>query len=263
MPKDNKIKKRLRNGEAVLGSWLVMPSADVVNVIASTGLDFIIIDMEHGPHSYTTAADMIRAAETEDCSPLLRVSKNEESLILKALDLDVHGVIVPHIESKYDAQNAILYSKYYPQGQRGFSPYTRAGRYSMHNISDHSSVHNNESMVILILEGKKGIEELDDILNIKNIKSTIDVIYIGAYDLSQALGMPGKVDHPEVKGHMEECVKKIRGKGLAAGGYVAKSKEDMIWMYGIGMQFITLLPDCTVLYHAYENLKNDFKTVIK
>ena len=89
----------------------------------------------------------------------------------------------------------------------------------------------------------------------------MDVIYIGAYDLSQAVGFPGQVDHPEVKKHLEASVKKIMERGIAAGGYVAKNADDMQWMCDIGMQFITLLPDCTVLFHAFESLCQDFRRI--
>lgn len=256
--KENSIKSFLKKGEVIIGPWCTIPSSSVINVIASTGLDFVIIDMEHGPHSFETVEDMIRAAETESCAPLVRVAKNDEALILNALDIGAHGVVVPHIESKEDAEMAISYAKYHPLGKRGFSPFTRAGRYSLRNVQNHSELQNERTLVILILEGKKGIDNLDDILAIENIREKIDIIYVGAYDLSQAVGFPGQVDHPEVRKNLEICIKKIKASGIAAGGYVAKNRRDMEWMISMGMQFITLLPDCTVLFHAFESLYNDF-----
>ena len=94
-------------------------------------------------------------------------------------------------------------------------------------------------------------------MSIKNIKDKIDAIYIGAYDLSQAVGYPGQVDHPEVKRALETSIRKIRKKGLAAGGYVAKNDTDIKWMRKMGMQFITLLPDCTALFHAFRDFYSD------
>jgi len=252
------IKTRLKQGEVVNGPWCTLASPSVINVIASVGLDFVIIDMEHGPHSFETVEDMIRAAETENCAPLVRVAKNDEALILNALDIGAHGVVIPHIESKEDAELAISHAKYHPLGKRGFSPFTRAGRYSLRNVQNHSKLQNERILVMLILEGKKGIDNLDDILSIENIREKIDVIYIGAYDLSQAVGFPGQVDHPEVRKNLEICIRKIKESGIAAGGYVAKNRQDMSWMVNMGMQFITLLPDCTILFHAFESLYNDF-----
>jgi len=249
---DRNIKELLKSGHVVYGPWCTISSAQVVNVIASTGVDFVIIDMEHGPHSFETAENMIRAAEVEGCCPIIRIAKNDEALVLNALDIGAAGVIVPHIESKDDAEQAISYAKYYPLGNRGFSSFTRAGGYSLYNLKAHAERQNREKMLLLLLEGKGGIENLDDILSIENLHEKIDIIYIGAYDLSQALGLPGQVDHPEVRHMLERAIEKIRKKGVAAGGYVAKSDEDLKWMCEMGMQFITLLPDCTILYHAFE-----------
>jgi len=256
------IKTQLKQGKVVIGTWCTIPSASVINVIAAAGLDFVIIDMEHGPHSFQTVENMIRAAEIEDCAPLVRAAKNDGALILNALDIGAHGVVIPHIESRVDAELAISHAKYYPLGNRGFSPFTRAGNYSLYNVQNHSELQNKQTLVMLVLEGKKGIANLDDILTIESIKDKVDVIYIGAYDLSQAVGFPGQVDHPEVRKHLEMCIKKIRNHGIAAGGYVAKNTTDISWMCDMGMQFITLLPDCTILFHAFESLYDGFNEII-
>lgn len=255
------MKDKLKAGKVFLGTWCTISSPSVINVIAAAGLDFAIIDMEHGPHSFQTVENMIRAAEVESCSPLVRVAKNDEALILNALDIGAHGVLVPHIEMQADAELAISHAKYYPLGNRGFSPFTRAGGYSLYNVQSHSQIENEKTIVVLILEGKDGISSLDEILDLENIESKVDVIYIGAYDLSQAVGFPGQVDHPEVRKHLEICIRKVRDRGLAAGGYVAKNSNDVAWMYEMGMQFITLLPDCTMLFHAFESLYNDFRNI--
>lgn len=255
---ENDLKSRLKQGKVVIGPWCIIPSPSAINVIASAGMDFVIIDMEHGPHNFQVVEDMIRAAETEDCATLVRVAKNDEALVLNALDIGAKGVIIPHIESRADAELAISYAKYHPLGKRGFSPFTRAGRYSLDNVQGHSEMQNKQTLVMLVLEGKEGIANLDDILTIEKIEDKVDIIYIGAYDLSQAVGFPGQVDHPEVRKHLETCIDKINNCGIAAGGYVAKNSTDITWMCDMGMQFITLLPDCTIIFHAFESLYNDF-----
>lgn len=255
---DRNLKEFLKEGKAVYGPWCTISSAQVINVIASTGVDFVIIDMEHGPHSFETVENMIRAAEVEGCFSIVRVAKNDEALILSALDIGATGVLVPHIESREDAELAVSFAKYYPLGNRGFSPFTRAGGYSLKNVKDHAEKQNREKLLILLLEGKGGVTNLDDILSIENLNEKVDIIYIGAYDLSQALGFPGQVDHPEVLSILEKSIRKIRQRGIAAGGYVAKNINDLKWMQEIGMQFITLMPDCTILYHAFENFYGKF-----
>ena len=124
------IKDRIRNGNVVYGTWCLLPSPEVINVLAKAGLDFVLIDMEHGPMDYALAQKMIMAAESEGCEAIIRVAKNDESDVLRALDIGASGVIVPHIESVSDRERAISYMKYPPLGIRGFSPYTRAGGFS-------------------------------------------------------------------------------------------------------------------------------------
>lgn len=264
MKKENtSLKKRLKRGDIIAGPWCIIPSSSVIDIIGRTGMDFVIIDMEHGPHSFEGVDDLVRAAENNCCSSLIRVPKNDEADILHALDLGAEGVVIPHIQSRADAEAAIEAAKYHPLGSRGFSPYTRAGGYSRHNIEKHTAIQNDLTVVCLILEGKEGLENLDDILSVKKIGEVVDLIYIGAYDLSQALGVPGQVDHPKVRKALEESIRKIRKKGIAAGGYVAKNVSDMTWMCAMGMQFITLLPDVTIIYHAFEEPYLQFHDVVR
>ncbi|MBU2549813.1 MAG: aldolase [Proteobacteria bacterium] len=259
MRKPNTLKKRLKQGEAVFGPWCVLPSSAVANITAAAGMDFIIIDMEHGPASFETAEDMVRAMESEGCCPLVRVGDRTESTILRALDIGAHGVIAPHVESGADAQDVVSFVKYWPLGTRGFSPYTRAGGYGGGDITAHADRENQETLTAVILEGKAGLANLEAILSV----SELDLVYIGAYDLSQAMGMPGQVGRPEIKSEMERCIRIIRDAGVAAGGYVAKNRDDMRWMLDIGMQFITYLPDVTVIFKAFEDGVKQFRDALE
>lgn len=259
MRTSNTLKRKLKNGEIVYGPWCVIPSPSVINIIGAAGLDFVIIDMEHGPTDFKTAEEMTRTAESEDCCPLIRVGQRNETEILKALDIGAHGLLVPHVETAENAREAVVFSKYYPDGERGFSPYTRAGGYGYLGLEGHAAKENDESLIGVILEGKEGIHNIDAILETDNL----DLIYIGAYDLSQAMGMPGQVQHPAIRKEMERCIRKIRDKGIAAGGYVAKNGDDVKWMKDIGMQFITCLPDAAVIFHAFYDFMQEFKQAVK
>ncbi|MBN2735032.1 MAG: hypothetical protein JXQ82_09280 [Methanomicrobiaceae archaeon] len=261
MMRSNDLKNRLKEGDVVAGPWCVLPSPDLIEIIGRTGMDFAILDMEHGPHSIQSLVNMVRAADACGCAPIVRVAKNDEALILHALDIGATGVIVPHIESCEDAYKAISYAKYHPLGNRGFSPYTRAGGYSPKDLKNHTYEQNNRTVLGLLLEGIEGINNLDEILAIKGISDKIDFIYIGAYDLSQAVGHPGEIDHPQVRNHLKTCINKIKKSGIAPGGYVAKNGDDMKWMCDLGMQIITLLPDCTLIYDAFASVIHTFDEI--
>lgn len=253
MKKVNELKSKLKKGKTVLGTWCILPSSSVVNVLGAAGLDFVVIDMEHGPIGYETAEDMIRAAEVENCSPLIRVPRNEEAEVLRALDIGAHGVVVPHIETAEQCQQAIKYAKYYPVGERGLSPFTRAGGYAPEDTSKHTERANKETMSVLIVEGKKGVENLDAIIADQNI----DVIYFGLCDLSQALGIPGQLDHPELKKFVEKAVKKVRSKKMAVGAFTA-NQQQLKWFKEIGIQFITYSLDATELCRSFKQTIKNF-----
>jgi len=253
------LKKRLNDGEAVFGPWCLIPSADVTEIIASAGFDFVLIDREHGPASFETVADMTRAAQSRGVSAVVRLGTIDEERILKSLDLGADGVLVAHVESGEDAGETVALSKYHPLGRRGFSPYTRAGGHGGGDITAHAQNQNGQTLVGVILEGPRGIENIDAVLATEHL----DLLYIGAYDLSQALGMPGEVRAPAVRRELEACVRKARDAGVAAGGFVATNADDMAWMLDIGMQFISYLPDRAVLHNAMRSVVEDFGRLAK
>ncbi|OQX21092.1 MAG: hypothetical protein BWK75_03940 [Candidatus Altiarchaeales archaeon A3] len=243
------IKKQIKEGKFVLGTWCDLPSPSVVNVIAKAGLDFIIIDMEHGPMDYKVAQEMIMAAESEDCEAIIRVPRNDESDILRALDVGATGIIVPHIKNVDDRKKFISYSKFSPIGNRGFNPYIRAGSY--HSVDqDYFYEQNNKILLVIIIEGVNGLKELDDIIS----NPEIDVVYIGTYDLSVALGVPGDVKNKKVIDALKDAVVKIRSKGKSAGCMI-HNVDDLKMFKEMGIQFITYKVDTAIIYESFKKMK--------
>ncbi|NQU17128.1 MAG: aldolase [Candidatus Saganbacteria bacterium] len=253
MASNNRLKEKIKNGETVLGTWCILPSPSVINVIAAARLDFVIIDMEHGPIGFETAEDMVRAAQSEDCSAIVRVPKNDESDILRALDIGADGIVIPHIEKVEDRKRAIKSIKYFPIGERGFSPFTRAGSYDPADPAVHTKRENEKTMTVLIIEGVEGVKNLDSIIDDQNI----DVVYFGLCDLSQAIGVPGKLDDPKLKEYVSACVKKVKDKNMAVGAFTDRP-EMLKWFKEIGIQFITYSLDTTELCRSFKHFIKDF-----
>jgi 4-hydroxy-2-oxoheptanedioate aldolase len=254
MRKNNSLKTSLSNGHPIIGTWSVLPSPSVAEVIAGAGFDFIIIDMEHGPSSFETAENIIRACEVTDCAPLLRVPQNDESLILRGLEVGSHGIVVPAIGSREEAKRAVESIKYFPEGHRGLSPFTRSAGYSAANAKNMTAEENQNNLSVLLVEGIKGIEDLDNILTVEGI----DVIYLGTYDLSQSIGLPGQTNHVEVLKHLENCARKIRDKGKAVG-CLAQSQKDVSRWLDLGIQFIPYQADCALLGSTCQAISREFK----
>ena len=144
-------------------------------------------------------------------------------------------------------------SKYSPIGNRGMSVFTRSSGYFAIDEKNRTNIENEETLVILLIEGEEGINSLDHICNLDQI----DVIYIGTYDLSQSLGVPDDVDSPIVTNAVEKCVKKIRDNGIAAG-VLAQSEEDIEKWIDIGVQFIPYMVDCGIFFQACNHVVHTF-----
>ena len=172
------------------------------------GFNFVIIDQNMDPfHFYEDLSKYDKvAAESVNITPIIRVAKNDESLILRALDIGVQGVEIPQINRKEDAVKAVNSVKFSPQGFRGVCKYVRAANYSSMDRFKYFESANKETMIIIHIEGIKGINNLDEILSV----SGIDVIFIGSHDISQALGIPDKIDDPLVEEKMQEVILKCR-----------------------------------------------------
>ena len=194
------------------------------------------------------------ACESRGVSPIMRVGDIERSFIQNALDIGMHGIQVPNVDTKQNAADVVKFSKYPPMGDRGFSPFTRAGDYSIHNATTLTKTANKNTAVILNIEGKDAVRNFDAILAVENA----DVYFVGLFDLSKALGVPGEVSHPKVI----EALGEIINKADAAGKYVgtiATSQEKMQQFLQMGVKYMVYLVDCEILRSGYESIVNSFQ----
>lgn len=249
------LKESLKNGSFAIGTWCDLPSPAVINVLSKAGLDFVIIDMEHGPMDFKVAQEMAFAAESEGKEALIRVPRLDESDILRALDSGASGIIVPHIETVKDRENVIKFSKYPPSGNRGFNPYVRCGGYKRPE-KDYCDVQNKNNLIGLMLEGRQALNDLERIID----DPGVDIVYIGTYDLSVALGLGGDISHPDVIKQLESAVSKIKKAGKIAGCMIHDS-AGLKRFKELGIQFICYKVDSAMIHDAVsgiiQELKND------
>lgn len=254
MMHENFIKKKLEAGKMVIGTWSIIPSPLVADIISSSGVDFIIIDAEHGAINFETAQEMAIACVSRGVSPIMRVGDINESDILKALDIGMHGMQIPNIGNVEDVRKVVKFTKYPPIGSRGFSPFTRAGDYSLDNATKLTDIANKNTLVGINIEGVDAINNIDVILTVKEL----DIVFIGLFDLSKALGIPGQVDDPRVLLYLEELTKKISKAGKYPGT-IATSVEKLKEFEAIGIKYMLYLVDCEMLRASYSNVINEAK----
>jgi len=245
----NELKRKLENGQVVVGPFVNCTDASFIEIAGLAGFDFAIIDMEHGPLSVKQAEDLCRAGQRAGLAPIVRVRKNDAPQIQRALDIGSAGVQIPQIETVEQAQAAVRAAKYAPLGMRGVSLFTRAGDYTVHGLEGITDNLNAEQMVLIHIEGVRGLQNLDEIIRVPHI----DVIFLGPYDLSQSFGVPGKVDDPRVVEGMRQAVTKIREAGKAVGTFAADVDTARVWIKA-GVQYLSLSVDVGIYAQACRSL---------
>jgi len=246
--------KELNNKTAIYGPFLKLTDPAVIEICAYAGFDFCIIDMEHGPIGYEQAQNLIRAAEIHNLFPVIRVYENSETLILKALDIGAKGIQIPHINNKSDAENAVRATKFNPSGNRGLCRYVRSANYSSRKKEEYLAEANNETSVIIQIEGVEGIANLEAILKVDNI----DILFIGPYDLSQSLGVPGDIHHEKVLTQMGKVVDEATKNGVKIGTFVESPQDAKKWAK-VGVKYISYSVDVGIFYTACENIVKNIK----
>jgi 4-hydroxy-2-oxoheptanedioate aldolase len=245
MLRPNLIKQKLGDGKPVIGTWNTLGSPIVTEVMARAGFDFQIIDLEHGPFVLDQVHLHVSACQVNSsCCALVRIPKPESWMALQVLDQGAEGIVVPHIGGAEDAQKLVNSVKYYPQGSRGFTPFSKAGGFNNLDVPAYVQSAINETVAVAIVESAEGLNNLDEILEVDGV----DVVYFGAYDLSQALGHPGEARHPDVVNAIRAAVERVNRTGKAAGGFVPQSRSDIEWLLDMGMRFITYEVDSSILY---------------
>ncbi|MFH1846058.1 MAG: aldolase/citrate lyase family protein [Candidatus Omnitrophota bacterium] len=250
-----RIKERLKKGEIVFGTWNGIPSTALLNAIGLSGIDFVIIDAEHGPVNIQNAEDLVRALDVTDTDSIIRVPANLSHLILRALDIGASGVQIPHVSTEEEAVKAVKYAKYYPLGERGFTPFTRAGKYGQ-DAEGYAEKMNEQSLVVVNVEGCRGMKNLEKIASVPGI----DVIFIGPYDLSQSLGRPGEVEDAEVIENIKKGVVISEKNEIACGSY-ARDMRYLNVLMECGVRYLTYMVDSAVILNAYKDVYNGFMKI--
>nr|MBQ4453613.1 hypothetical protein [Clostridia bacterium] len=190
----NKFKEMLSKDENPLGIFVDTASSYVVECLGRTGFDYIIIDNEHSPVDAETTAELVKAAELSGLTPFARVREIQRSAILKLLDVGAQGLIIPNVSSVEDVEKVVSYCKFYPIGNRGFCPSRKDGwgydfDMSVMELMNH---FNDEVLLIPQCETVGALRSIEEIVKTEGV----DGIFIGPFDLSISMGIPGDFTNP-------------------------------------------------------------------
>lgn len=251
---ENRLLTAIEKKKYVLGPFMKLSSATVVEIAGLAGFDFVILDSEHGPLDLSEIENLIRAAHLRNLSAIVRVGANDPLLIGRALDIGADGVQIPQISNKGDAERAVAAAKFFPIGDRGVCRYVRAAEYTRIQKQDYFLQANKNSSVVVHIEGIEGLRNLDEILDVDGI----DVLFIGPYDLSQSLGIPGQTEHPRLLKEIEGIIKKAAAKHKAVGIF-SETPEAAKRYINRGVQYISYAVDVGMIYDKFKSVVESVK----
>ena len=233
------LRQKLASGAPVIGIWSLIPSPTLAEVIGLAGMDFQILDREHGFYDLAALEGSIRACEAAGCAPLVRMSGPNPADIQVMLDLGAHGILVPQLTSAEDAGQFLRALRFGPQGTRGLNPFTRAGRYGAGGMPD------NTALSGVLIENTALYAQMDTLLAL----SDLDFVYLGAYDMSVSLGVPGETSHPHVLSFVTDAIQRARAAGKAVG-VMAKTEAEIRQFTELGANLIVYAVDTFVIHRA-------------
>ena len=208
------IKQRIAAGEGLCGCWINLFSPLATEVIGQAGYDCVMIDLEHGAGSLMDAIPLMHAVQGRACASLMRVPANDPVWIKRALDTGVAGVMVPAINDAAAAESAVAACRYPPRGRRGVAPtIVRASAYGA-DWRGYVERADEDLLVVCQIESAEGVRNAAGIAAVEGL----DMVFLGPFDLSAAVGRMGAPDHPEVLGLIEQVETATKGAGKALGG---------------------------------------------
>lgn len=249
-----RFRNNLKEGKCVFGPFMKCTDPAFIEVAGHSGFDFVIIDMEHGPASFSELQNLIRAALLSNIIPVVRTSDSNEISISRALDLGALGVQIPQVSSAAEAKSCVEAARFFPLGHRGVCRFVRAANYSSLPRDEYFRKA-NESLIIIQLEGKEAITNIDSILETEGI----DIIFIGPYDLSQSLGVPGQISHPSVIEAMQKIVKRSRDRGIVVGTFTDTPDSARMWKKA-GIQYLSYSVDVGIFTSACSGLVKELNS---
>lgn len=240
----NKLKAKLQRGEYALGGFLSVGSPAIAEVVAVGGLDFIVIDTEHGESNFETVINMNRAAMARGISTIVRVTDYDQKLIGRYLDNGVDGIQCPMVEDAELAAKVVAATKFEPLGVRGSSS-GRGSRWG--HVPNYKSVANQETMAVCMCETKKGVDNIEEIVKVP----LLDVVFIGLGDLSQSIHC--KASDPQVQEAVKHVLRVCQEANVVPGIVSDGAEKSLKWIE-MGFRYVTVLNDMRLLCSTTEGI---------
>ena len=230
----NRTKTLLESGGIALGCGIQQFAfADIPAIYAAAGFDYSFIDLEHGSLDLESAQLLIRASLASEITPIVRVGELLYSLIARVLDAGAQGVILPRVEDPRKIEEAVTWTRFPPQGVRGFGIGGPQLGYRRHGFGEIISHVNSSTLVVMQIESAVAVERIDELVSI----SGVDIGMVGPADLSISLGIPGEFEHPRFLAAIERSIEACTRAKVVPGIQVRDLNSAKNWIRR-GMRFV-------------------------
>jgi len=239
-------RKRLIEGELLVGTGISLGSPVVPELLAELGFDWLFIDAEHAPLEFSVIQTLLLASGP-NCPGVVRLPDQEELSVKKALDIGAAGIVVPQVNTAEQARKMVGFAKYPPEGTRGVG-LARSNRYGIQFKSSVESA-NHDTAVILQAEHKTSIQNIEEIVMVEGV----DAILVGPYDLSASYGKPGQINDPEVSDAIDTVAAACIKAGIKLGIFGSNS-EFLTYHKSKGFTLLVAGMDVNFLVKAGEEM---------
>jgi 2-keto-3-deoxy-L-rhamnonate aldolase RhmA len=240
------LRSRVRAGERLLGCFLTWPVGGAVELLALAGFDFVVIDVEHGFHGIESIENLVRAADAGSVAAIVRPPRFDSDVASRALDAGASGILAPRVGGSADAKTTVENVKFAPEGRRGLGG-VRANRYGTQPLAEFVRQSNERTVVAVQIETPGALDDVGGIAALPGV----DVLFVGPNDLTQALGIPGRVDDRRYLDALSRVAQAAADHGKAAGIMLGR-REQIPALAEIGFRFFTT-SDRTLMLEAARN----------
>lgn len=251
----NPVKRKLARGETAVGTMLMeFATRGIGRLTAAAGAEFAVYDMEHSGWGIETIGQLLASARSADLVPLVRPSAIQYDNISRALDLGAMGIVAPFIDDPEQAEFVVRSTRYPPEGRRGAAFVIGHDDYTPGNVREKMQRANEEVMVVVQIESTKGLENVERIAAVTGV----DAVWIGQFDLTTSMGIPGEVQHPEFQDAQRRILKACQRAGVAAG-YGSLVLNDVTAARDQGFRFLVYTADLWIYQKA---LRDGLQTIV-
>ena len=245
-----KLKNKFINRETVLAGWTSIGHPQVTEMLTMSGVDFIGIDIEHSTISQEQSQRIIAACHDKGISCLPRIATHNQEAIKRLLDSGADGIIVPTVDTPEQVEKLIEWMKYPPLGKRGYG-IARAQGYG-HDFEEYTSQWNDSSSLIIQIESISAVDNIEQLLRFDEV----DGAMIGPYDISGSLGIPGEIEHEQVRNAGQVVVDACWKFGKACGTHeVDPTTESVKALFNSGISFVVLASDVFIFWKWSERMQ--------